>query len=287
MPNHFVARAAQSAHRRLSRAALLALCVTAPLASLTAPAWAVPLQARPAMEQALKQPPQPVKVIEPHLSTRTQNTEVTYLGWPAPLVLDTVLGADWRKPGVDVEFRALDGYVSRIPADKFSQHRAYLVVQRVGHPDFSVNNLAQNEKNVPLGPYYLVWDNIRSPELLADGGNGWPYQVAEIKISEARSQALLPAHLPAGLRAVATEAQTHCLSCHQINGFGGDKWPGNLAQQARALGEPAFLRWVLAPDSVKPGTTMPPVAKLWPDAEREALASRLLDYLRAVGAPAN
>ncbi|MCC6134070.1 MAG: cytochrome c family protein [Candidatus Contendobacter sp.] len=252
------------------------------LYGFSALAQATSLPEPAALQQILQQPPQTVQVVEPHLSTQGQQTRVDYRGWPAEPVLDAVLGRDWRTAGQEIEFRALDGYVSRIPVERFTRYRAYLVFERIGQPAFTVDNLIQNQKNVPLGPYYLVWDNIQAPELVADGGTYWPYQAAQIRLSVPRLEALLPGPLAERYAPAAADAQKYCLSCHQINGFGGEKWPGNLAQQVQGLEDRDFLRWVLEPSRVKPGTTMPPLLEGQPPAKREALAKRLLEYLKAV-----
>ena len=246
-------------------------------------AHAAPLPDKAVLERSLQRAPQRLTVVEPHLSTRDDHVRVQYLGWPAEVVLDQLLGATaWRKPGVDIEFRALDGYVSRIPAERFTQFQAYWVVERVGHPSFTVDNPKQNEKAVSLGPYYLVWDNILAPELVPEGGSFWPYQVAAIGVSETRLQSLLPGQMVERYKAAAADAQKHCLNCHQVNGFGGDKRPTNLAQEVKKLTDAEFLAWVMEPNRVKPGTTMPPLADAMPQTDRAALATRLLDYLRAV-----
>lgn len=250
--------------------------------SLTGNAHAAPVAPHAALQAQLKQEPQRFTVVEPHLTVKGQHTQVTYVGWPAKTVFDALLGPDWQRPGMEVVFQALDGYVSRIPTERFSRFDAYLVFERVGHPSFSVDNLAQNQPNVPLGPYYLVWNNVKAPELLVEGGTFWPYQVNDISVQPSRLQALLPGNLAERYQGVAADVQKLCLSCHQINGFGGNKWPGNLAQLARSLGDDTFLRWVLAPSSLKPGTQMPPIADQRPQAEREVLARQILDYLKAL-----
>ncbi|HEX5783612.1 MAG TPA: hypothetical protein VFY35_02685 [Burkholderiaceae bacterium] len=272
-------RAAWRATRHHARVCTLGLAWAVacwPLQGSAAPVVA-PADLQPRLQQAARA----FTVVEPHLSVKGQHTQVQYLGWPANAVFDVLLGPSWQAPGHDVVFQALDGYVSRIPTERFSQYTAYLVHQRVGQAQFTVDNLAQNQPNVPLGPYYLVWDNVKSPELLPEGGSFWPYQVNDISVQPSRLQALLPGNLAERYQGVATDVQKLCLSCHQINGFGGNKWPGNLAQLARSLGDDTFLRWVLAPSSLKPGTQMPPVADQRPQAEREVLARQILDYLKA------
>lgn len=237
-----------------------------------------------ALEQALNMPPRSVQVIEPHLSTPEHETKVTYRGWPADAVLDYLLGAEWRQSGHDVEFRALDGYVSRIPATRFRKYPAYLVFDSPDLHDFTIDNPRQNESGVPLGPYYLVWDNIRHPELLAAGASYWPYQVSEVLLSAAPPGSLLPGDMADRYADAAAMAQKYCLTCHVINGYGGDKWPADLAERAKHMTAGDFERWLLTPNAVKPGTTMPPLADRLPRAERQAMARELFEYLRALPA---
>lgn len=262
--------------------AVAALALAWALVAWPIAAGAVPLPDLQAITKATGVPATTATVVEPHLSTRGHPVQVRYRGWPAVTVLDKLLGPSWRAPGAEVEFRALDGYVSRIPNERFLRYDAWLVVERIGHPAFTVDNLQQNEKNVQLGPYYLIWDNVGHPELLPEGGTYWPYQVAEIQVSQARRSALLPEGIAPGFEASAALTQKYCLSCHRVNGYGGDKAPGNLAQIARALPAPEFLRWVLQPGQVKPGTTMPGLPDSMAEADRRATAQRLLDYLIAV-----
>lgn len=248
---------------------------------------AAPLPAPAELQKLLQAPPQVVKVIEPHLSVAGSPTvQRHYLGYPAAQVLRQLLGADWNKPASqEIEFRALDGFVARIPAERFATYRAHLVFALAdSRAAFTVDNKAQGEKNVRLGPYYLVWDNLAAPELLADGGAQWPYQVADISLRRAGSAAFL---LPLGMAAEqwgehAALAQKFCLSCHQINGFGGDKMPLNLAVRAKLLDERTWRVWLLSPQAFKPGTSMPALPETMAPAEREAIAAKLHSYLKAL-----
>ena len=94
--------------------------------------------------------------------------------------------------------------------------------------------------------------------------------------------ALLPDGLGARFREGAELARTYCLQCHTVNGFGGEKRPGNSAEIARACPEPEFTKWVLNPSSGRSNTTMPPLYRHIPEAERQRIAKALFDYLRAV-----
>lgn len=245
---------------------------------------AAALPAQSDLPGLLGHPPVIVEVIEPHLSSRDRLVKADYVGYLADEVLDVLFGARWKEERGEVEFHALDGYVSRIPVERFKKFRAYLVYERRGQSEFMVDNITQNEKRVPLGPYYLVWDNIAAPELIADGGSYWPYQVTSVILSTIGTTALLPGALAQGYRDHAALATKYCLSCHQINGYGGEKRPTDLVSSVKSMTEAAFRRWVLSPDEVKPGTTMPALPAMMPEAERQAIAGKLYDYLQAMPA---
>ncbi|HLO94762.1 MAG TPA: hypothetical protein VK195_10615 [Burkholderiaceae bacterium] len=228
-----------------------------------------------------------VTVMEPHLSRPGQAPVlVRYRGWPARVFLDRWLGKGWdrnREQGDgELEFRALDGFVSRIPLERFRRHQAWVVTARVDGQPFQVDNHAQGEKQVPLGPYYLIWDNLVEPALQAEGGAVWPYQVASVRRTPSSRAALLPGAMAPRYAAQAQALQTHCLSCHQVNGYGGDKMPINLALRAREIDAARWQQWLLQPARLKPGTTMPPLSEGLPLAEREALAQQLHEYLKAL-----
>ncbi|MCV2350725.1 cytochrome c [Paucibacter sp. Y2R2-4] len=268
---------------------LCALIAVGVLLSLGMPAQAELLPTPADLQARMPVKPQEFTVIEPHLSFKGEPpVRRLYRGYSADQVLGLLLGPDWRKRSQqELEFRALDGYVSRIPVERFARYKASLVFALAdASQSFTVDNKGQNEKNVPLGPYYLVWDNIGAPELLAEGASYWPYQITQITLRQADSAALLPASLGEGAAQRWGEhaqlAQKYCLSCHQINGFGGDKMPLNLAVRAKLLDDRSWHVWLLTPQAFKPGTSMPPLPEALPHAEREAIAAKLHAYLKAL-----
>ena len=123
-----------------------------------------------------------VTVYEPHLSLGDDRHVVDYVGYRAADVLSHLFGADWSGQAETVEFRALDGWVSRIDIERFLEEDAFIVFARKDNSPFMIDNPGQNETDVPLAPYYLVWDNISNPGLLAEeraqlalsGGGGEP-----------------------------------------------------------------------------------------------------------------
>ena len=227
-------------------------------------------------------PPATLTVHEPHLSVGDRRVAIGYVGYPAVDVMARLFGTDWHEQARTVEMRALDGYVSRIDVARFLEDTAFLAFARADGGPFTIDNLRQNQTDVPLGPWYLVWDNISNPALLAEGASNWPYQVHEVNLVSLSESALLPDGLAADLHEGAELAKTYCLQCHKVNGFGGEKFPGNLAALARVRAEPDFIRWVLNPSAVRSNTTMPPLSDRLPDAERRRIAKALFDYLTAV-----
>ena len=253
--------------------------VLAALLGAVPSASAEPLPSVVDLESQIGSDPITVKVIEPHLSSAENHTIVEYLGYRAEDVLSIALGQEWRQQGRAVEFRALDGYVSRIEAAQFEPGKAFVVFARADRADFVVDNILQNERDVPLGPYYLVWDNISDPTLLAKGAGIWPYQINEVALAIVSEDALLPKGLAAPYRRGAELAKANCLNCHHINGYGGDKFGGDLAAITKNMARGHFIGWVLDPTSIMSNTTMPALTAQSSEAERVQVATALYDYL--------
>ncbi len=227
-------------------------------------------------------PAETVTVHELHLSVGDDHVAVDYVGYPAVDVLARLFGTDWHTQGDTVEFRASDGYVLRVAIDRLLTVDSYLVFgHRDGSP-FTVDNLLQNQTDVPLGPYYLVWDTIGNPTLIEEGPGTWIYQIIEADLVSLSDRALLPAGLDPRFHEGAALAKTHCLNCHMVNGYGGEKFEGNLAEFAKVYDEAAFIRLILAPLSVLEETTMPPLSPRLDEPERERIAKALFDYLKAL-----
>jgi mono/diheme cytochrome c family protein len=227
-------------------------------------------------------PPATITLYDPHLTTDAGPVTVDYLGYPFGEVAEAILGKGWESQAQELEFRALDGYVSRIPTTAFLSHGAFLVFARADGAAFQVDNVAQNEKGVPLAPYYLVWQDIEDAGILAEGISLWPYQVTEINLSAGPDAALMPQGLDRKFKPVAEFARNNCLTCHQINGYGGEKMPGNLAEMARQLSPEKFASWVLNPSQVKPGTNMPALTHALSEDERAKVVTDLYAYLVAI-----
>jgi hypothetical protein len=223
-----------------------------------------------------------IQVFEPHLTVGEEYVAVDYVGYPADTVLNMLFGASWPTDAEAIEFRALDGYVSRIPVEWLQTGKGWLVFQRGDGADFTVDNPAQNQLDVPLGPYYLVWDNMNDRALLSEGAHNWPYQVSEIVISFGSDAAMRPVALSFEFDEAIELTKTHCLSCHQVNGYGGSKFPGNLAQFAKIRTQENFVARLLDPRSQEPFTSMPALDTRLPEDERHSIAEQIYAYLASL-----
>lgn len=228
--------------------------------------------------------PGAITVIEPNESKPYKPVEASYLGYPVVPVLDQLLGVGWRNPDALVAFEARDGYLSIVPSSQLRRYPAYLVYANAQGGDFSFEAPPLNHR-VAYGPWYLVWDNILHPELRADGGTYWAYQITRVGVMDANRLArLTPPMLPERYQAGAQLTLKYCLSCHQVNGVGGTLMPIDLGQWAAGQSFARMATWVLDPSGKNPLTTMPALAPERPAAERQRMARQIYGYLRAVGA---
>ena len=157
--------------RLLAAVCVLVLCGVTRAGTLPGPA---------ALAEQLQQPAVVVEVRHAHDTLGEQAPVLAFRGFSATAALDALLGEAWRQPGGEVEFVAADGYRSAIPAVQFARYRAWLVYERADGAAFVTDNAFQGRRAVPLGPGYLVWDNIGAPELIPLGDHYWPYQVVEV-----------------------------------------------------------------------------------------------------------
>ncbi|QFY43589.1 cytochrome c [Candidatus Methylospira mobilis] len=224
---------------------------------------------------------QSIGVIEPHESTEAQPVIVNYVGLPLDVLLTRWFGESWKAPDTEVVFFARDGYRSSITGERLQRFRAYLAFARADGAAFEIDNPAQNQKGVALGPYYLVWDNRAAPELLRQGGNGWPYQVTRIKLRKAADdQVLLPNNADARLMLGYAATREYCLTCHRIHGLGGEKYKEDLVRAACRWSDADLQAWIGNPGRIRPGTTMPPLALSV--AQRNDVIVNIVHYLDAM-----
>jgi mono/diheme cytochrome c family protein len=269
--------------RRL-RGALAMLMIISPLAAAAEPqSVAFSSRGKPVgrwsqVELETLAPPAAVTVWEPH-----ENRTVTYEGFDLTKLFGAVYGEVWKEME-EVVFTCADGYQPSLPVDRFVRNTAYLVYRRLDQPQFTIDNRYQNERDVTLAPFYLVWDNMNSRELREEGASAWPYRVVAVDLVTFAER--FPNMSPPG-DATPEEKQgflafrQSCMACHTINGDGGDKapelnYPANVTEY---LSDAWIRRWILDPRSIRYDATMPDFAS-HPDPG--SLVANVLAYLKAM-----
>ena len=104
----------------------------------------------------------------------------------------------------------------------------------------------------------------------------------EVKLVTLSDGALLPKGLDPRFREGAALVRTHCLNCHEVNGFGGEKFGDNLAKMAKDYRAADFFRLLLTPAAERGDSTMPSLSDRLTGAERRGIAGAILGYLKAV-----
>ena len=206
-----------------------------------------------------------------------------YRAVPVRKVFDSVFGKGWNE-AQEAVFTSLDGYQPSIPVRKILNHDAYLAFGDAGAAPFTLINKLQNDEVVPLGPLYLIWDNIGSKMLLEAGASEMPYQVTRIELKSGMPfpNMIPPEESPDRVRQGFGYFRQHCAACHTINGDGGGKAPElNYPVSITEYIQPEYLkRWIMKPQSIRYNTLMPGLAEEMSD--REKVADDIIAYLKAM-----
>lgn len=247
------------------------------------PTYAVDLHNPAKLMADSKLSQQTIKVIEPHESSLDRYTYVEYTAIPLDALLSRWFGNQWRSPNNQIVFLAKDGYRSAISSQKLAKYHAYLAFARSDNKTFKVDNLAQNQHAVDLGPYYLIWDNLNIQELIDFGAYDWPYQVTTIDLqTQDMADKLRPKHSSVSIEAGLQETEKYCLNCHHIRGIGGQKYPVDLIQATCRWQTKQLKSWIDAPNLIKPGTAMPALNRMLTTEQREKAITSIVNYLQTL-----
>ena len=221
-----------------------------------------------------------VRVFEPY-----ELREVSFRAVPFDRVLDAVFGKSWRAEE-ELLFTCRDGYQPTVPVSRVVDHRAWLAFERQGSDGFSIRKLESGRtQQIPLGPFYLIWENRDDAQVRQEGDYGWPYQLVGVELIRSRDR--FPRMAPPATAAPEVlrgfrDFRAHCSRCHPLNGEGGTIGPElNAPASPAGRRDPAWLRrWIDAPSRIAPTARMEALNPALSD--RDAVIDALVAYLQAM-----
>ncbi|MCY7349196.1 MAG: cytochrome c [Cytophagaceae bacterium] len=199
-----------------------------------------------------------------------------YRAVPLLAVLKKIPGYAEANPAhTQVVFECGDGYNPSMPLTKVLGRRAFLAVRDTDAPagqDWIKVGKAGQTKDV--APFYVVYTDVPA----TDESYKWPYNLVRIRLVSAEKE--LAVLLPPGAPANGYDLfRVHCLSCHALNGVGGQmgpelNFPKNITEYWHEADLKAFVR---NPASYRNGVKMPAIpASRVSDQE----LNEIVDYLK-------
>jgi mono/diheme cytochrome c family protein len=222
-------------------------------------------------------PVEQVRVSEPY-----EKADVDFSALPFAAVLDAVYGRAWREEE-ELLFTCSDGYQPTVPVARVLAHRSWLAFDRADAQGFEILKLESGQRrSISLGPYYLIWDNLKDPLIRQELDYGWPYQLVGIDLirtGDRFPEMMPPADASPEVRAGFAAFRVHCSKCHKLNGEGGSIGPElNAATSPVEYRDRSWLeRWIDDPSQINDSSRMPPLNRDLPD--RAGTIDRILDYL--------
>ena len=212
------------------------------------PALADPLPVPAKLTARIGSAPTTVEVYEPHLSTEKTPVKRRYSGYRFDVVADLVFGPMWRDDTQAIEFQGTRWLCLTHPGCRLRRAQGASGGRRERRQRVHGEQPPAEREEISSSGLTISYGKIsRTPQMFKRGASGWPYQVVEILRVNISDERLRPAGLDPALDPAIDLVRTHCLTCHKLNGIGGDKVPGDLAGLARSLDDAGFRAWVLDP----------------------------------------
>ncbi|OOG72710.1 cytochrome c family protein [Flavobacterium sp. A45] len=122
-----------------------------------------------------------------------------------------------------IVFECIDGYKPEMPLELFLKTNSFLAFKDVDAPkDSNWEKIIKNGNEMNADPFYLVYTTAPT-----EGQEyKWPYNVIKFRF-ESKSkniEALQPKDDQKAMKGFALY-QKHCITCHAINGIGGEMGP--------------------------------------------------------------
>lgn len=231
-------------------------------------------------EMAQRVVPLELTVLDPY-----SLSDEIYRGLPLESLFYAVYKEKWRRADNEVIFTFTNGTKAALPGAKIIKYASYLTYERRGSPTFAVLDERGGGKVVDVGPFYLVWDNFREPNLKDLGSKDWHRNIVSIDLLDFLDrypQMIPPKNSSAAVKEGFAAFRKYCVLCHTINGDGGVRgtdlnYPVNVTEY---LSDTWLRRWITNPQGIRFNTTMPALDKRDPNAANNA--TNIIAYLKAM-----
>ncbi len=175
--------------------------------------------------------------------------------------MDNIIHSFWsdvKEANNFVQIECHDGYVAYIEARKFRTNKSYIAYKIKGSSSF-VTIDGYQKKIVELGKFYLVWKESYKKGADTRRRHHWPWAIKSIKIIN---------ELPNSIKPLKTaDVDTNwgylnfvkqCLTCHQINGFGGEIGPDlMISENWKKQNDKWIMKYISDPQSINKDSKMP------------------------------
>jgi mono/diheme cytochrome c family protein len=219
-----------------------------------------------------------VTVFEPQIQKN-----VTFKAFATDDLLNLAYGNDWQSKE-EILFTCVDGYQPSMPRADFRDGRSYFAFARSDGAAFVDSETRDHQKNVALGPFYLIWDNLSDKKLQASGTYGWPFQIAAVDLVRFvdKFPKLAP---PAGSSATVVKGfsdfREYCMECHALRGEGGGRGP-ELTAIVPTMTDELLASRISDPKKVNSTTSMPSFNPALKGEERKKAIGAIIAYLRSM-----
>lgn len=197
--------------------------------------------------------------VEREISTYNLDTKriETFYGFS----MDNIIHSFWsdiKEANNFVEIECHDGYTAYIEAKKFRSDRSYISYKAKGKRKF-VTIDGYQKKIVDLGTFYLIWKESYKNGEATRRRHHWPWAIKSIKIINELPNRIKP------MKNASVDTNwgylnfvKQCLTCHQLNGFGGQIGPDLLAiESLKKKDDKWLMKYISDPKSINKDSKMP------------------------------
>ncbi|MBF4472270.1 c-type cytochrome [Flavobacterium sp. HJJ] len=173
-----------------------------------------------------------------------------------------------------IVFECIDGYKPEMPLELFLKAKPYLAFKDVDAPkDSNWERIVKNGNEMNADPFYLVYTSVSAN----NQEYKWPYNVIKFHLEPKNKNivALQPKDNETTMKGF-TLFQKHCITCHAINGIGGEmgpelNYPKNVTEYWK---ENELIDYIVNPASFRHKVKMPTLGITKQQSEE------IIDYLK-------